>query len=39
MEKVERYRTPTENQIKAYNKEGDDKMKDYVKDKQMFDAK
>ena len=32
MENVERYRKPKDNQIKAYNKEVDDKMKDDLKD-------
>ena len=39
MEKVERYRKPKDNQIKAYNTEVDVNMKDYLKDKEILDAK
>ena len=39
IEHIERYRKPKEHQIKAYNKEADNKMKDYLKDQEMLDAK
>ena len=39
MEKVGRYRKPTDNQIKAYSKEVEDKIDDYLKDKEILDAK
>ena len=39
MEKVERYRKPKENQIKAYNKEVEDQMEDYLTTKEFLDAK
>ena len=39
MENVERYRKPKEDQIKAYNKEVEDNMEDYLKDREILDAK
>ena len=39
IEKVESYRKPNENQIQAYNKKVDDKLKDDLKDNEILDAK
>ena len=36
---VERYRKPKEDQIKAHNKEVEEQMDDYLKDKEILDAK
>ena len=39
MEKVDRYRKPKDEQIKAYNNEFETKMKEYINDEDITDAK